>query len=182
MNTKTKILISGFIALSLVLSIVALNKNSTTIQTSDKIVQVGSLPGPNIQSNYFCINGICRYYYNMRMKNATTSPCQIVTPAFPTVLVPNSLHAKLIVASSTASYLTIATSTANSTATTTLIANGVWGANSVDEAVIATTTTSSMPSWQFGTSTTINFGRSGGLGWGATTDIQGYCQATFEKL
>lgn len=180
MNTKTKLLISGFIALSLVLSIVALEKKGgSDVIEVERPIQVGSLTGPNVGTDYLCVNGSCTYYYNVAMNNSSTTMCQIVTPDFPTVLVPFSLMAQLTNSSSTASYLTIATSTANSEATTTLIAATKIGASQFRGHVIATTSSSSLIDGVFASSTTINFGRTGGSGPWTNT---GNCQGAFRKL
>lgn len=176
MNKNQKILVSVGVALSLVLSIWAINHRQVTIQTQ---TSDGTKVGGAV--NYaqpFCVNDVCVWNYKNTLTKATTTVCSIVTPPFKSVLVPSSLIFGVTSGMETATAMTIGTSTTYSNATTTLIAKyGVTGSDSVGM-LVATTTTANMKDWVFGTSTRINFSLSGATTFSPT----GSCQAQFQQI
>lgn len=157
----------------------AFKKSQIVYQTQGgQEIQAGSVTGPDVYSPYFAVNGVTSWFVKQAMKQATTSVCQIITPAVRTVLVPFSLSAEFAVSSSTATNVVIATSSSASTATTTLISQMKFPANGTG-AVIATTSTLSLVDQVFAASTVINVSMTGGIG---TMSPTGSCQATFRQL
>ena len=68
------------------------------LSLADKVADVepsvilGAFPGPNIYSDYFCINDICRFYNKVGLRAATNTICAIQSPQATSTLISASVH------------------------------------------------------------------------------------------
>ncbi len=189
MNTKTKFLVSGFVALSLVLSIVALNRTPEPQIVIKEIVdsELGALSGPNIQSPYLCVNGVCRYFARVAVANpltmkedqtgsgiGTSTICSIKSPIATSTLITGSLA--LTTGATTTSHIDFAQA-ANPYASTTQIGTGSSFVANDEVNLIASTSPATGETTIFPPEQYFNIKVSG---IGNSYSPVGFCNATWE--
>jgi hypothetical protein len=52
----------------------------------DEPIKTGAISGPDIDSSYLCVNGVCTYYNRIPMVTATNTVCAIKSPNASTTL------------------------------------------------------------------------------------------------
>ena len=173
MNTKTKLLISGFIALSLVLNIVALNKQGVQ-QNVERTV--GAVSGPDFFGPYWGVNGVQQYSYSGEFNNASTTLCSFRAPAATTTI--ELLSVNVTTATSTAIFIEMGKS-AGSAATTTLLASKYNFAASEKGTIVASSTSATTAGYfVLGPSNYLNvkFAHAGAFT-DTTNSLRGTCKA-----
>ena len=168
MNTGTKLVISAFVALSLVMSVLALNKPVPA-------PVVGAVSGPILMSNYFGFGGLTMWgAQTSSLKQATTTVCALQSPAATSTLMYGSI--KLNVSSTTASTVTLAKAT-SAFATTTSLGSASVAANGQATVVsLRTAAGGDALAETFAPSTWFVVGMAGGTG---SFSPSGTCQAVW---
>lgn len=143
-------------------------------------VKLGAITGPEVPYNYFCIGGICSYYYSATLTTGvtgTTTPCSFLTPASTSTLVRTSMT--LLEGTSTAATWSLASST-SPYATTTTFQQFTVSAGSATSLVSTTTLTKLNV---FKPNSYLVWGVQGYTGGNGNGFIlNGRCQATFEVI
>jgi hypothetical protein len=138
MNTKTKLLISGFIALSLVLSFVALKRTPVTVvQSPDGTSQVVGAVSPYSPVPELNIGGGRLVGANVPLATGTSTVCAIQSPTSTSTLV--SAGIKFTLASTSAVIVDLAKNTTKFS-TTTKIGTTYGVAASAQATIVASST------------------------------------------
>lgn len=109
MNSNRNLWIAVVVVIIAVIWIGVSYPKTPTEISIDKIVNevkaklnFGSLTGPDIQSEYLCVNGVCRYFYKTPLAQSTSTVCAIKSPAATSTLSSGSLHINVNTTASTA--------------------------------------------------------------------------------
>lgn len=88
----------------------------TPVMPQEEQEELGAFPGPDIYTDYLNFNGVRKYFYNQRMRTATTTLCSFKAPNATTTY---AFSYNIDLGTSVASAFVVATST-TATATSTL--------------------------------------------------------------
>lgn len=155
-------------ALGLLLGAVALAVGLAALLQNPPL---GAVPGPNLDSVQWTVNGVETWNFSDKLKTSTTTICSFKTPAATSTLLLATL--KLDTSSTTASSVVIAKG-ATPNASTTLISRADVAANAKATVVASSTTSGADPTHVIAPSQYINFSMLGGTG---TFSPVGSCKA-----
>lgn len=171
-----KIITNSLIALSFVLSILAITKEPAQIVVPEgQPGIVGAVSGPDISSPYFSYGGVRHWGAETNtLTQGTTTVCAIQAPASTSTLTFASIQ--LSVSSSTQSRVVIAKAT-TPYATTTVLGSAVFAANSQGTLIATSTPVDGLNEDKtFAPNTWLVVGMQGGIG---TFSPTGTCLATW---
>ena len=169
-----------------------IHNSGDTVQISDyEPIDIGAIPGDSVESNRFCIGGVCKYYFTQNLQKSTSTNCSFQVPSFSLNKMVRLEEATLnmLTATGTAWTWDIATSTGTN-AITTLLAKKTLTNSGVVIYLSSTTANGDVSALTgvFGTTTRqyINFAIDGGatvVPYGLDGNpIRGTCQAIFRVL
>jgi hypothetical protein len=170
MSTKN-ILIGGVVVVLLVLGLIFPRSGGTVIERV-----VGSVVGPDITSPYLSINGLEEWNYSVKLSQASTTLCSIVSPSATSTLIFGSVD--ITTGTTTVMTVEIGKGVANSEATTTLLDAKVLVPTTERQTIIASTTKNIIfsPNQRFN----VKFGSASALT-ATVNSLSGYCKARFIK-
>lgn len=140
-------------------------------------LKLGAISGPEVSSDYFCVNGVCRYYFSSKFNNASTTLCSFKLPSATSTLVSASLQ--VTTATATAIVVDLGEG-AIYDATTTKIGTTYTVAATAQDTIIASSSPAAGATTLLSPSNYLNYKFGSSAITPTTNSLAGTCKATVE--